>query len=147
MRHLAGEGSVIVLKPADKIRAALRDPQALLTLIPNALSVIENSPGNYEGALAFGLGPLQGRYSIVMSVTETTLFVLDITGTSSGRLGGGSATARLSLRELQLGRTEISWRYSGTITGPISLIGNGIQRFAARNFIDRFFRRLACYDR
>lgn len=143
-RALAGSGSAMVAAGPGEVWSALLDPEVLLMLIPAAERVERLDGGRYRAGLAFGVGRVRGRYEVGMYLTNLVPpHALDLAGSSRGLLGGGSATAHVTLTEAGPDRTEIAWVYTGVVTGPVALAGSKLLQASSRLFVHRFFAALA----
>lgn len=145
-RRLAGEGRVRVPAPPLAVLDVLLRPDALACLVPGAEAVEQPEPGLYSATLRIGVGRLAGCYR-----AELRLHLLDpsralrVSGSSAGLFGHGTAAGQVSLRALPSGGTLVSWRYEGTVGGPVTLAGSLPLRVATRVFIGRFFAALAAW--
>ena len=140
---LAGTGRAVVPAPAEVVWATLLDPAALATLIPGAERVERLDEERFRAVLSMGVGPVRGQYDIALRLSgreETGALVLS--GTSTGWLGSGHATARVTLVEDVPGRTIVAWDYAGMVFGPVAVTGGFLLRGASRLFVSRFFAAL-----
>ena len=142
-RALSGEGTARLPARPALVWAALLDPEVLCFLTPGAETVERLEPNGFRASVSFGIGGLRGRYRVTLRLADLLPPAsLGRAGACQGTLGGGDAAAHVALAEEGEG-TRVAWRFTGTVRGPVSLVGGTLLRVTSRLFVDRFFARLA----
>ncbi len=142
-RALSGAGSVRVDAPRDAVWRMLLDPDVLAGTIPGVHTVQRVSDTQFRAEVTLGVGPVQGRYRIEVSLSELDPpNAATLTGAADGALGFGQACGVVTLTD-EGGATRVAWRYDAAIGGKIASVGGRLLDGAARVIIGRFFAALA----
>lgn len=142
-RPLAGAGSVVVAASADQVWAALLDPAVLCSLIPGAERVEQVGEGRFRAVIMFGVSRLRSRCEAGLQMSDLEHPCrLTLAGDAAGLFGGGSAVGHVTLAERTPGETMLTWRYAGTVSGPMTLAGGRLLRVASDMFVNQFFQGL-----
>jgi carbon monoxide dehydrogenase subunit G len=133
--------------------AWLDRPGALAAVLPGLESLEQVNADDLRGVLVASVGPVSGRFEFEARILERNLgagMVVAVDGveaTTQSRLG---ARVTLSLAELDLGRTRITYRADVTPEGRLALLGEVVLRIAAGVFFretsDRIRGRLEALD-
>lgn len=145
---MSGSGRVVVAAAPDAVWAALLDPMVLQRIIPGAERVERIGAARFRAVLVFGVGWLGSRCEAGLELSELERPCrLTLVGDGAGLFGGGSAAGHVTLAAGAPGSTVLSWRYTGTVHGPVALAGSRLLRIASGRFVDGFFAGLVRWAR
>lgn len=117
--------------PRAAVFAAIRDPRTLLAVIPGCDSVEEVAPGEYDGRIALRLPGIVGTYRTHVRLVDVVAPErAGLEGRVDGTMGTITGRADFTLRD-GAGGTDIEYRGSGLIGGPLArLDGRFVERLA-----------------
>ncbi len=126
----------------EAVFAAICDPRVLMAVIPGCEGVERTGPDAYEGRIALRLPGAAGSYRTrVRLVDADAPERAGLEGTVDGAMGTVAGRAEFELRASGAG-TDMAYRGSATIGGPLArLDGHLIERFA-ESLIDQGLRAL-----
>ena len=140
---MAGTGETVISVSPAAIWAALQDPLVLAAIIPGSKSIERLDEGRFRAVLALGVGPFRSDYTVELVIAGLDMpHSLTLAGHSVGGLGSGEARGHVALHERRPGRTEVSWRFAGTVSGPVGVVGDTVLAGVSRLFVTRFFAAL-----
>lgn len=128
--------------PRERVFAAIRDPQVLMAVIPGCQEVHQVSDDEYEGRLNLRLPGAVGTYRTsvrLVDVHEPERSGLE--GRVEGAMGSISGQAEFVLKETTSG-TEIEYRGSGVIQGPLARLDSRFAEKLADSLIAQGLRAL-----
>jgi carbon monoxide dehydrogenase subunit G len=128
--------------PREAVFAAIRDPRVLMSVIPGCESVDQVGPDQYDGRITLRLPGAVGSYRThveLVEVVEPEQAGLD--GTVEGSMGTITGRAEFVLRAAGTG-TEMDYRGSGTIGGPLARLDSRFTERLAQSLIDQGLRAL-----
>ncbi len=137
-------GSHHFTAPREAVFNALRDPRALLAVIPDCEAVEQVAPDEYEGRITLRLPGAAGSYRThvrLVDVVPPARCGLD--GRVEGAMGTITGRASFELADAEPG-TAMSYSGSGVLGGPLARLDGGI---AARLVQSLIGQGLAALDR
>ncbi len=126
--------------PADRVRAALNDPNVLVATIPGCQRLEPAGPDSYHFTVAAGVASIQGIYTGQVSLSrlqQPGSFVL--TANAAGGPGTVSTSVQVRLAGTAGGTTELSYDADAVISGLIAGIGQRMLSSVARRMAGEFF--------
>ena len=130
-------GSHRCAAPREEVFAALRDPGALLAVIPGCEAVDEVAQDEYEGRITLRLPGAVGSYR-----THVRLVDVDpparcrLEGRVEGVMGTITGHAEFTLADAAPG-TAMSYRGAGSIGGPLARLDGAIAERLAQSLINQ----------
>ncbi len=125
--------------PAIEVWDTLMNPQALARCMPGCESLEPAGENDYQAVVNVGLGPVRGRYTAKIAITETNphqSYRLAISG--SGPLGFANGNSWITLEE-QDGKTAVKVTSQAQAGGAVARVGQRMMESAAKGLLDRFF--------
>jgi uncharacterized protein len=137
------EDTFTVEAPIQKVWDFFLDFEQMGKCMPGA-EVRQTDPGNFEGDLKVKVGPLGAAFSGTVTITEqmppnTITAAVKAKDKGTGSMAQGEFSS--SLRRIDPGTTEVSYRIDVTIRGKIGQFGQTVIQDTARRLTAEF---LAC---
>lgn len=127
----------------EAVFAAICDPAVLMAVIPGCEAVRQTTPGEYEGRIALRLPGAVGSYR-----TQVRLVDVDapartgLEGRVDGAMGSITGRAEFALVEAATGGTDMDYRGTGQIQGPLARLDSRFAERLAQSLIDQGLRAL-----
>ncbi len=126
----------------DAVFASIRDPRVLLAVIPGCEAVEETAPDEYEGRIVVRLPGAVGTYRTHVRLVDVRAPErAGLEGRLEGQMGPIAGRADFVLRESGPG-TEMEYRGSGAIGGPLARLDGAILERLAQTLIGQGLRAL-----
>ena len=107
--------------PRDAVFAAIRDPNALLEVIPGCSEIEQVGDDEYRGRIALRLPGIVGTYATVVRLVDTDPPRSGrLEGTVTGALGSIRGNATFRLTEVANGGTTVAYEARAAIDGPLA---------------------------
>lgn len=130
------EGSFQVCAPRPQVWRRITDPGLMASCIPGCRSIEMMSPTTYAAAVDVGIGPIKTTFNLVVEITGEDP-PTGVTSTTRGEEGSRasmlSAENRLTLVEIDAGRTEVSYASEVSVTGRLGKFGLGVMKKKAES--------------
>ena len=123
--------------------AALNDPAVLKDCLPGCESLEPDGEHAWRVVMAARVGPVSARFNGRMSmadIQEPETYTLQFDG-QGGAAGFARGDARVTLKPLPGGQTEMSYVAKAQIGGKLAQIGSRLVDGAAAKMADDFFAR------
>ena len=135
-------GRYVIPAPAEKVWAAINDPEILKYCIPGCEEIEKTSPTDFTAVATLKIGPVKARFR-----GKVTLSDLDpphhckIAGEGQGGVAGfAKGEAEVVLTEADDG-TVLSYVAKAAVGGKLAQIGQRLVDGAAKQIADEFFGR------
>ncbi len=143
---LRGNGTIDVASEPNSLWQRMLSPDALRAAIPGCRHLERLSETHYQGEAALGLGPVRGRFSGDIRLTDLdSPRALTLSGDISGALGSAHGVARIRLTPIPTG-TRVAYEYETNIGGRIAAVGGRMLQNAADHLVAATFARLTATD-
>jgi uncharacterized protein len=143
-------GSHHVAATRDRVWEALLDPEVLSACLPGCERLELDGADSYRATLSVGVGPVRGRYSGTVEITEKAepeRYAMRVEG--RGLPGFVRGTVVVNLADEGDG-TVVSYDADGQVGGVIAGVGQRMISGVGRTLADQFFscvtRRVAAED-
>ena len=127
--------------PADRVRAALSDPNVLVATIPGCERLEPAGPDSYRFTVAAAVASIHGVYTGEVSLSEhqePCSFVLTANG--AGEPGTVSTSVQVRLADAAGGTTELRYDADAVIGGLIAGVGQRLLASVASRMAGEFLR-------
>jgi carbon monoxide dehydrogenase subunit G len=132
-----------VAAPRERVWSALLDPDRLAAAIPGCEGLSEVEPGCYRVSVRVGVPGIRGTYAGEVRVLEAVApEAYRLVGDAAGPGGKVRGDVRVSLEELDAGRTRLQVAGHLSFEGPMARLGEGMLLGAGRLLLGQFFGRL-----
>jgi carbon monoxide dehydrogenase subunit G len=131
--------------PRPVVWAALNDPAVLKDCLPGCESLEPDGEHAWRVVMAARVGPVSARFNGRMSmadIQEPETYTLQFDG-QGGAAGFARGDARVTLKPLPGGQTEMSYVAKAQIGGKLAQIGSRLIDGAAAKLADDFFARFS----
>lgn len=128
-------GSYTFAAPREVIWDALMDPEVLAKILPGVEKLDKVSDSEYEGVMNVRVGPVQGRFKGVVTMTNLQppeRFHLDVNGRGAAGYVKGSGDAVLTEEE---GKTILTYEGSGDVGGKIASVGQRLVETTGKSIV------------
>ncbi|MFF7245081.1 carbon monoxide dehydrogenase subunit G [Embleya sp. NPDC008237] len=135
------QGNAILNAPADKVWAALNDPAVLTRTIPGCEKLEETGPDAYRMTVTMGVASIKGTYLGNVQLTDQVppgSFMLKASG--SGGPGTVSAEVKVTLADIDGGRTRLEYDAEAVVGGVIGGVGQRMLTGVAKKTAGEFFK-------
>ncbi|WP_406277838.1 carbon monoxide dehydrogenase subunit G [Embleya sp. NBC_00896] len=135
------QGNAILNAPAEKVWAALNDPAVLTRTIPGCEKLEETGPDAYRMTVTMGVASIKGTYLGNVQLTDQVppgSFMLKASG--SGGPGTVSAEVKVTLEDLDGGRTRLEYDAEAVVGGVIGGVGQRMLTGVAKKTAGEFFK-------
>ncbi|MYW00554.1 carbon monoxide dehydrogenase subunit G [Streptomyces sp. SID3343] len=135
------QGNAILNAPADKVWAALNDPAVLTRTIPGCEKLEETGPDAYRMTVTMGVASIKGTYLGNVQLTDQVppgSFLLKASG--SGGPGTVAAEVKVTLEDLDGGRTRLEYDAEAVVGGVIGGVGQRMLTGVAKKTAGEFFK-------
>ncbi|OPC79223.1 carbon monoxide dehydrogenase [Embleya scabrispora] len=135
------QGNAILNAPADKVWAALNDPAVLTRTIPGCEKLEETGPDAYRMTVTMGVASIKGTYLGNVQLTDQVppgSFMLKASG--SGGPGTVSAEVKVTLEDIDGGRTRLEYDAEAVVGGVIGGVGQRMLTGVAKKTAGEFFK-------
>lgn len=127
----------------ERVWAALLDPDRLAAAIPGCETLRELEPGRYEVTVRVGVPGVRGTYTGEVRVLEPAAPEgYRLVGEATGPGGRVRGDVRVTLVDLDSGRTRLQVTGELSFEGPMARLGEGMLLNAGRLLLGQFFGRL-----
>ncbi len=128
--------------PRDAVFGAICDPGVLMAIIPGCEDVEQVSPGAYRGRITLRLPGAVGSYRTDVRLVDTEPPARSgMDGRVEGPMGAIAGHADFVLTEAA-GATDLEYRGSGIITGPLARLDSSFAERLAQSLIAQGLRAL-----
>ncbi|MET7305046.1 carbon monoxide dehydrogenase subunit G, partial [Embleya sp. NPDC005575] len=135
------QGNAILNAPVDKVWAALNDPAVLTRTIPGCEKLEETGPDAYRMTVTMGVASIKGTYLGNVQLTDQVppgSFMLKASG--SGGPGTVSAEVKVTLADIDGGRTRLEYDAEAVVGGVIGGVGQRMLTGVAKKTAGEFFK-------
>ena len=136
------EGTYEFAAPRERVWSRLLDPAALRECIPGCEALDPIGPDRWTARLLVGAGPVRGRYSGSVAVTdraEPDSYTLEVEG--KGAPGFVKGTARVTLTAAgEVTRVDVA--ADGQVGGTVAAVGQRMLSGVAKMLMGQFFECL-----
>jgi hypothetical protein len=134
-------GTAVLHAPADRVWAALNDPDVLVRTIPGCSALEPNGPDCYRMTVTAGVASIQGVYSGEVALHDQQppdSFRLRASG--SGAPGTVRADVLVRLEDAADGTTALSYDADAVVGGMVGGVGQRMLVGVAKRTAGEFFR-------
>ena len=134
--------------PREAVFAAIRDPRVLMSVIPGCEAVVQVAPDQYDGRITLRLPGAVGSYRTQVALVDVEAPErAGLDGTVEGSMGTITGRADFVLREVSdtpsgHAGTDMEYRGSGVIGGPLARLDSRFTERLAQSLIDQGLRAL-----
>lgn len=130
------EGEYVFNGPREVSYAVVHDPNMLLLAIPGKSSMAEISPNVYEGTISLKIGPVNGQFAGVYTITDDNppdSFTMVVKG--KGAAGFAEGVGKVQFIQTDDGKTL--FKYSGelNIGGKLASVGQRLIDSVAKSML------------
>ncbi len=125
--------------PAERVWAALTDPETLRRCTPGLKELRPAGEDRYEATIAIGIAAVKGTYSGTLALLEKqppSRFRMVVEGGSGGNFVKGEGAIELLAQD---GRTLLRWSGDAQVGGAL-VIGSRMIPGIARMLVGQFFK-------
>lgn len=127
----------------EAVFAAICDPSVLLAVIPGAEAVEQTGPDTYEGRISLRLPGAVGSYRThVRLVDADPPARAGLDGRVEGSMGSVTGRADLELTDAAGPGTDLAWRGTARIDGPLARLDSRFAERLADSLISQGLRAL-----
>lgn len=139
------EKCFVLATPRDEVWDFITTPEKVATCIPGCQAVEETAPRKYKTAVKVQVGPIKTTFNLDFEPTEERPpeFAAYLTsGTEGGRASRVKSHSTLALKELDAGRTEVTYTSDIQIVGRFGKFGAGVMKKKADSMGEEFVAAL-----
>lgn len=128
----------------ERVWEALMDPDVLASTLPGFQKLEQVGENEYEGVLALGVGPVQGRFEgrvALRDLDPPTSYRLELTGRGGPGYVEGSGTVRLTAADPGGGTTMV-YDLDLNIGGKLAAVGQRMLEMTVRTLSRHALQRL-----
>lgn len=128
-------GSYTFAAPREAVWDAIMAPDVLANILPGCESLEKVSESEYKGVLNVRVGPVQGKFSGVVLLSEMNYpesFHMDIDGKGAAGFVKGGGDAKLSFVD---GQTLLDYSGEAQVGGRIASVGQRLLDTSARSIV------------
>lgn len=133
-------GNAVLNAPADRVWAALNDPDVLARTIPGCERLEESGPDRYRMTVTAGVASIKGTYQGDVALADPVppdSFTLRASG--AGAPGTVRADVRITLACPDGATTTVSYDADALVGGPVGGVGQRVISAVARRTAAQFF--------
>ncbi len=136
-------GEYTIEAPPERVWEALMDPEVLAGTLPGFKSLEEVAENVFEGSLALGVGPVQGRFNGKLSLKELqppSSYRLHLDGRGAPGFVDGEGEVKL---EASPEGTTLLYDVEVTVGGKIAGVGQRMLEMVSRTLTKQALDRLS----
>lgn len=130
------EGEYIFNGPQAVSYAVVHDPNMLLLAIPGESTMVEVSPNVYEGTIKLKIGPVNGQFAGVYTITDdvpTESFTMVVKG--KGAAGFAEGVGKVKFIQQEDGKTLFKYTGELNIGGKLASVGQRLIDSVAKSML------------
>jgi carbon monoxide dehydrogenase subunit G len=136
------EGRYQIPAPADRIYAALQDPDVLTRCIPGCEKMEKSGDDRYRVTLKLGVAAIRGSYTGSIAIADKRPGeALTLQAEGSGAPGFVKGQGRVVLTE-QAEATELAVEGDAQVGGKVAAVGQRMLGGVSKQLMNEFFNRL-----
>ncbi|MDD5368194.1 MAG: carbon monoxide dehydrogenase subunit G [Anaerolineaceae bacterium] len=137
------EGDYVFHGPRDEVWAMVRDPEVLAQCLPGTQTLKQISPTEYEGAIGIRIGPVSGKFSGKLTVSnELPPESCTLTVQGAGGAGFAKGVGTVHLSEEGAMQTRLAYVGELNIGGKLASVGQRLIDSVGKSIINKGFDTL-----